>query len=128
MTPDCVKRIEDRLRGRARVLLEEVEAHRARPFDNARRDSEPSDRDDANEYPEIALVDLRILEAGRNLVELRAIDTALERLAAGKYGVCEDCGDEIERDRIEAHPTTTWCLICQLHYERTYAQTRNAWR
>lgn len=121
-----MKRIKDLLRGRERVLLEEVEAHRAGPFDDARRDSEAPDRDNAD--AEISLVDLRVLEAGRELAELRAIDTALERLAAGKYGVCEDCGDEIERGRIEAHPTATRCLICQLHYERTYAQARNAWR
>lgn len=121
-----MKRIKDLLRGRERVLLEEVEAHRAGPFDDARRDSEAPDRDNAD--AEISLVDLRVLEAGHELAELRAIDTALERLAAGKYGVCEDCGDEIERGRIEAHPTATRCLICQLHYERTYAQARNAWR
>jgi phosphoserine phosphatase RsbU/P len=44
---------------------------------------------------------------------LREIDSALDRFAAGNYGVCESCHDSIERDRLLADPLLRYCL-CQL--------------
>lgn len=45
-------------------------------------------------------------------IRLRQIDEALAKYADGTYGVCENCGQEIDIARLEAIPYTTLCLRC----------------
>lgn len=45
------------------------------------------------------------------------ITEALERMDKGKYGSCEDCGREIDLERLEALPYTTLCFECQREEE-----------
>jgi DnaK suppressor protein len=40
------------------------------------------------------------------------VEGALERIEAGTYGKCVDCGKPIGRERLEAIPYTPWCLEC----------------
>lgn len=44
---------------------------------------------------------------------LREIDNALERMAQGEYGICEECGGPIAEARLEAFPSATTCITCQ---------------
>jgi DnaK suppressor protein len=44
--------------------------------------------------------------------ELRALDAAGERLAAGTYGTCARCGGPIAAERLDALPATTTCIRC----------------
>jgi len=44
--------------------------------------------------------------------ELRALDAARERLAAGTYGICGRCGGPIAAGRLDALPATTTCITC----------------
>lgn len=41
---------------------------------------------------------------------LREVDSALDRFAAGTYGLCETCHDTVERDRLLADPLVRYCL------------------
>jgi len=50
-----------------------------------------------------------IQQAERHLVEVR---DALERLAAGRYGVCERCGGTVPAERLEARPVARTCVGC----------------
>ncbi len=43
---------------------------------------------------------------------------ALDRLRAGLYGVCEDCGAQIPDMRLEFQPEATRCVRCQGAWER----------
>ncbi len=43
---------------------------------------------------------------------LAAIDAALARLAAGRYGVCDRCGQPIGDDRLAARPAAMTCVRC----------------
>jgi DnaK suppressor protein len=43
---------------------------------------------------------------------IEAIDFALAKIAAGSYGVCERCGQEIPVARLEALPATSLCVEC----------------
>jgi len=53
------------------------------------------------------------VETGRrrrqHLVE---IEKALERIEAGNYGECLECGEVIHPGRLEANPTATLCIAC----------------
>jgi DnaK suppressor protein len=50
--------------------------------------------------------------------ELAHIENALERMKAGKYGVCEVCSGKIPLVRLNALPYATMCIGCQRELER----------
>ncbi len=41
---------------------------------------------------------------------LLEVDAALERMESGTYGLCEECHEAIEKDRLIADPLTCYCL------------------
>ena len=50
--------------------------------------------------------------------ELAQIEDALERLHAGKYGLCGACGSAIKLARLKALPYAKLCIDCQREEER----------
>jgi len=42
--------------------------------------------------------------------ELSEVGSALARIAAGTYGVCEKSGHDIEKERLEANPAARTCI------------------
>ncbi len=44
---------------------------------------------------------------------LADIQAALARLDDGTYGICVDCGEQIQAERLEALPAAPRCLSCQ---------------
>lgn len=42
----------------------------------------------------------------------REISDALVRMDAGTYGLCTNCGDAIVPGRLEARPSTAFCISC----------------
>ncbi|GGV62047.1 MULTISPECIES: TraR/DksA family transcriptional regulator [Streptomyces] len=48
------------------------------------------------------------------------IERALQRLDAGTYGLCENCGDAIGKARMQAFPRATLCVQCKQKQERRY--------
>ena len=46
------------------------------------------------------------------LVEIEAIDAALERINAGTFGTCVDCGEPVSKERLNIMPTATKCRKC----------------
>lgn len=49
---------------------------------------------------------------------LVAIDAALQRIEAGTYGKCVNCGAPIPEERLEAMPWATLCIECKRKEER----------
>jgi len=45
----------------------------------------------------------------RQLVELRKAE---QRLESDSFGLCEECGDEIARGRLELNPAVIFCIRC----------------
>jgi DnaK suppressor protein len=43
---------------------------------------------------------------------------AAEIRAHGQYGICENCGQPIGAERLEALPTATRCIRCQTEWEQ----------
>ena len=54
---------------------------------------------------------LRIRDRERKLIV--KIKEALGRIDDGSYGKCEECGENIGRERLEARPVTTLCIDCK---------------
>ncbi|MFJ7767149.1 TraR/DksA C4-type zinc finger protein [Streptomyces sp. NPDC097107] len=51
---------------------------------------------------------------------LTQTERALERLDAGTYGLCENCGNPIGKARMQAFPRATLCVECKQKQERRY--------
>ena len=63
--------------------------------------------------------DLEFALGEHEIAALGAIDAALQRIADGSYGQCNDCGATIPANRLHAAPEASRCLHCQEKTERT---------
>ena len=61
-------------------------------------------------------LELRTRDRARKLIS--KIDEALKRIEDGSYGYCEETGDPIGLDRLEARPVTTLSIEAQERHER----------
>lgn len=61
--------------------------------------------------------DLELALDDRESIGLRAVDAALARIEAGRYGECTDCGADIPAARLQAAPEALRCLACQTRLE-----------
>ncbi len=61
-------------------------------------------------------IELRTRDRERKLIA--KIDEALQRIADGSYGYCEDTGEPISLKRLEARPIATLSLEAQERHER----------
>lgn len=121
LSPQDITRLEQRLRERRKELLREM--------DNARREAQTEDaiaavapvRDPGDESVAELAASANLTLLDREASELREVEAALERIREGTYGRCQDCGREIERERLEAYPTATRCIEDQQRYERSRA-------
>ncbi len=48
---------------------------------------------------------------------IKKIDEALDRIDNGTFGICDDCGMEINIKRLDARPVTTLCMECKTQQE-----------
>jgi DnaK suppressor protein len=67
---------------------------------------------------------LRIRDRERKLIQ--KIKEALGRIDDGSYGKCEECGENIGRERLEARPVTTLCIECKSMQEANERKLRGA--
>jgi len=45
-------------------------------------------------------------------LKLKAINLALKKMEEGNYGICEDCNDPIDKERLKAYPAARTCIDC----------------
>ncbi|MBI5141239.1 MAG: RNA polymerase-binding protein DksA [Nitrospirae bacterium] len=83
-----------------------------------------NDLPDEVNYPDLG--DQASAESDRNfMLKLRSresklikkIDETIERIDRNEYGICEDCGEEIDARRLLARPVTTYCIECKQRQE-----------
>jgi DnaK suppressor protein len=112
MSPETLK---SELQRRRRVILET--ARRAEAEIDALRSAErdPEFEEGAQTEHE-AFTLARLGETQRR--ELVQIDAAIARVDAGEYGVCADCGQEIDPRRLAALPYALLCTECATRRER----------
>ena len=75
-------------------------------------DQHPADSSDVTEQRARDFTIKQILEA-----EAEQIREAQRRREEGSYGICENCGREISKERLEARPEATLCIDCQRQRE-----------
>jgi DnaK suppressor protein len=87
--------------------------------------------DDAGDTGELTSLDQHPADSGTNLADAdreeaslevllsqqERVRAALERVDAGTYGQCVDCGRDLTDERLEARPEAERCVDCQLNAE-----------
>ncbi|MBQ7586339.1 MAG: RNA polymerase-binding protein DksA [Desulfovibrionaceae bacterium] len=53
----------------------------------------------------------------RELHLIKKIQSALQRIDEGTYGICEECGEDISISRLKARPVTRLCIKCKEQQE-----------
>ena len=67
--------------------------------------------------------ELRIRDRERKL--MNKVEKALARIDGGSFGTCDDCGEDIADNRLEARPVAKFCIECKTKQEqREKAQGR----
>ncbi|HEX2177166.1 MAG TPA: TraR/DksA C4-type zinc finger protein [Nocardioidaceae bacterium] len=105
-----------------RRLLEEVRRQTLRrlagltgDFDGVVAASQDSNADDEHD-PEGATIAFERSQLGALVRQaqdrLAEVDAAIDRVDAGTYGVCADCGRLIAAERLEAQPLARTCIWC----------------
>lgn len=54
----------------------------------------------------------------RRIIQNQRIDSALQRIENGSYGLCCRCEEPIHPKRLDADPTTVLCIECAKNGER----------
>ena len=94
--------------------MERVAAARAELADVI--DSASSTTGDDEHDPEGATIGFERAQSAASLdaalARLAEVDAAVARVAAGTYGVCDRCGRPIGHPRLDARPTTPYCIAC----------------
>ncbi len=114
MSKKFLNQLRDRLKDRRHHLLKEVKL-RLREF----RDSGGCRLTDTADIAS-NLIDEEIVMsiAQGEAREIEEIDNALSQIKKGKYGVCENCGRKINKQRLMAIPFVSLCLKCKEAEER----------
>ncbi len=111
-----------------RALLQrqrgELQQHIESELGDLREVDPVSDALDLASREEQRLWQLRLLERDKRLLD--KIDDALDRLARGEYGWCEETGDPIGLRRLLLRPTATLCLEAKQRQELRERHQRHA--
>jgi RNA polymerase-binding protein DksA len=99
----------DALRQQLESKKQELGARLERITANLRRGYHADSKERAKELEDSEVVDALGNEARREIAKITA---ALERMDEGEYGVCNECGLEIDRGRLVAHPYARKCIDC----------------
>ncbi len=110
----------DALRQRLEHKKEELNARLERITANLRRGHHPDSKERAKELEDSEVVDALGNEARE---ELAKISAALRRMDADEYGICDECGSDINAGRLDAHPYARKCIDCARFDEHRKAHT-----
>jgi DnaK suppressor protein len=121
LTQQQTRRLREALDQRSALLIEEVRTELERSGEEHYIELAGRVRDTGDAAVADVLTDLGAAIVDRQINEIRDIEAARKRIEAGSYGVCIDCGMDIDLERLNAYPTAKRCLQCQNRREKGYA-------
>ena len=113
MPEKIIQTLRERLVRQRREIREQM-AHVA--SDRKGLESRAIEAVDEGQREDLTRVLNRLDERGRE--EIDEIDLALDRMAAGTYGICELCRKQIALKRLQVMPATRLCRRCAQKYEK----------
>jgi RNA polymerase-binding protein DksA len=117
-TPQEVEEARSELQSEAQRLRDELVAS-GEALDGLMRDSgDGAGDDDADTGTKNITREHEMALAANAREMLYQTERAIERLDAGTYGLCENCGNPIGKARMQAFPRATLCVECKQQQER----------
>ena len=117
-----LKRARERLVAMKKGILREIE--------DAVREGREAGKDDGMDTYDLATEErdreISMILTDREREKLDAIESAMERIDDGSYGMCESCESDIAEGRLEAMPFTRLCVSCQAEREKEEKIMRRA--
>ena len=94
-------------------LMEELAQSEAsaNPTDERREGSPFGKREE--EATEALELEKRLALEKRTREQLADVEHALHKFDEGTYGLCDNCGQPIDPERLEALPQASWCMDCK---------------
>jgi len=121
LTQQQIRHLSELMDVRFAREIEEIRAVRERTR-GQRDEGVPADWIDAALVEATLATDDAVIN--QDVEDARDIKAARERLLAGTYGICADCGEAIAYERLLAYPTAKRCIHCQRVYEQGEAVGR----
>lgn len=116
------RRLQERRRALITAIIDGAEAEHAESLRDRYDDLDPHDDRAIGDW----VRDVGLAQFERETAELRAVESALKRVADGAFGECVDCGEAIPRARLEANPAAERCVPCQERAETRAGGFRTA--
>lgn len=116
-TENALRQQRAELRGAIEQQLLESEEDQFRDIAHRVRDA-----GEASVYDLVKSLEFDSIE--RESRELESVEHALTKFDNSQYGLCENCGAHIERERLRAEPAARFCLACQEKREIDFESRR----
>ena len=110
---DSYKKQRSLLKSEHERLTQELEQSQAntRPAEDRREGSPFGKREE--EATESFELEKRLALEKQVRDQLAAVEHALQKFEKGTYGLCDDCGQPIAPERLEALPQASLCVNCK---------------
>ena len=97
---------------RKRLIEEMSQSQTTASSPDERREGSPFGKRE-EEATETLELEKRLAMENRIRQELAKVEHALEKIEKGTYGMCDNCGQPIPPERLEALPQANLCLNCK---------------
>lgn len=108
-SPESLRSMEEKLRAQQSLL--------ERTMYSAVKEGRQTSTDDLQDAADHAVQsyqkELLFLQGTKGHTQLSEVRAALDRIADGEFGECQQCGEMIGEKRLEAVPWTAYCIACQ---------------
>jgi len=106
------------------ALLAQIDAQRGGPLSRAEAASDTLDKSEDDNAQIQSGRDVAFAINEHETAELLDIDVSLQRIKAGVYGLCVNCGTHIPAVQLDAAPHTQRCVTCQTTFEQAQSDGR----
>lgn len=117
-TPEEIEEIRAELQGEFARIAAEVQVSEAELMELMNNHGEGAGDDSADAGGKVLEREQELTRARHSQAMFEQTQRALERLADGSYGVCEQCGEPVGKYRLQAFPRATQCVACKQKSER----------
>ena len=102
----------EEIRGNLLEMLEDLDDRLAKISDDVKHVDEPLAKDFAEQATQTENDEVLDQLGNATRTEIEQVKQAIARIDNGHYGLCEVCGEPIDKKRLEALPFACMCIKC----------------